>query len=173
MYTSTSTDSGPDGSFEFKRVPPGKYRLGIRLGSFDTSNSPIPYPRLYYPGVTTATQATVITVKEGTEVKDIEMRLPQALTRYSVEGLVVWSDGQPAANVNIYLNEIEEGQVASFTNSRSDEKGGFIVQVYEGLVYKVSAYPDGASGPSAQSPWVDVPALHGPKQVKLVLPGVR
>jgi hypothetical protein len=90
---------------------------------------------------------------------------------YEVEGQVVWSDGNPAAGVSIYLSLTEDGEMSEFSSLRADAQGRFKLKVYEGLQYQVSAYPERATGAEAQSPWIAVPALHGPASVKLVLPG--
>jgi 5-hydroxyisourate hydrolase-like protein (transthyretin family) len=167
-----STQTNQDGTFEFKVVAPGDYRLGFRiLNSQSTMN--VPYPRTYYPGVTSKAAARVITVKEGVRLHELEFQMPAALQEYQVEGQVVWSDGKQAPGVSIYLSLMEDGEMSEFSSLRADAEGRFKLKIFEGLQYKVSAYPDGARGPEAQSPWITLPALHGPRSVKLVLPGAR
>ncbi|MEK6279557.1 MAG: hypothetical protein AABN95_04315 [Acidobacteriota bacterium] len=167
-----SAQTNQDGFFEFKVIAPGDYRLGFRiLNSQLTMN--VPYPRTYFPGVLTKAAAQVITVKEGARLQDLEFLMPPTRQPYEVEGRVVWSDGKPAAGVSIYLSLTEEGEMSEFSSLRADAQGLFKLKVYEGLQYQVSAYPDRATGAEAQSPWIAVPALHGPGSVKLILPGKR
>ena len=157
-----------EGRFEFKAVPPGEYLLGVRiLGSVGET---LPYPRTYLPGTPSRQSAGVVKVKEGERVSGLEMRLPPPLAEYEVAGTVVWEDGRPAPGVSVYLSLQEENDVTDTKSLVADERGRFMLKVYEGLNYKVSAYPRGATGPAAQSPWIDVPPSPGARPVRLVLP---
>lgn len=161
-----------EGRFQFKVVPPGEYLLGFRLLS-QSGAEVMPYPRTYYPGVPSRAGARLVSVKEGATLDGIDVYMPSRLAEYSVDGLVVWSEGQPASGVNIYLSLMEEGDMTANITLQADERGQFTLKLYEGLQYKVSAYPQRDSGPAAQSPWLEVPHIHGPKTIKLVLPGSR
>lgn len=167
-FRNAQTDA--EGRFEFKLVPPGDYLLGLRLLS--SSGETLPYPRTYYPGVTTKSQAGVISVKEGEQLRDLELRLPPRLAEYGVDGFVVWADGRPAPGVSIYVSLQEEGELSSHASQRADERGRFTLKVYEGLSYQVSAYPQGATGAAPQSKWVEVPPP-GAQPIKLVLPIIQ
>jgi len=159
-----------EGRFEFDELtPPGDYLLGFRILS-SSGDEILPYPRTYYPGVAFKSQAGVISLKEGEHRSDIKLRLPPPLSEYSVQGFVVWSDGRQAPGETIYLGLLEEGETAALKILRADDRGHFTLKVYEGLYYKVSAYPRGASGDAPQSPWVEVPQTPGAKPIKLVLP---
>jgi hypothetical protein len=162
-----------EGLFEFDEpTPPGDYLLGFRLlGAPDGTF--LPYPRTYYPGVAFKSQAGVISVKEGEHRSDIVLRLPPPLSEYSVQGFVVWSDGRPAPNEYIYLSLLEEGETSGIKTLQADERGHFTLKVYEGLNYKVSAYPRNGSGAAPQSQWIEVPQTPDAKPIKLVLPVLK
>lgn len=167
LYAQTDAE----GRFEFKLVPPGDYLIGVRLLGSSGYDLP-PYPRTYYPGVTTKAQAAVVSVREGEQLRDLELRLPPRLAEYGVEGFVVWADGRPAPGVNVYVSLEEDGERTSHASLRADERGRFTLKVYEGLSYQVSAYPQGATGVAPQSNVAEVPPP-GAQPIKLVLPIIR
>jgi 5-hydroxyisourate hydrolase-like protein (transthyretin family) len=159
-----------EGRFEFRAVPPGEYLLGVRI--LGTLGENVPYPRTYFPGTPSRDAAGVVKVKEGERVGGLEMRLPPPLAEYEVTGTVVYEDGRPAPGASVYVNQMEEDRTGDFKNVQADERGHFSLKVYEGLSYKMSAYPRGATGPAPQSPWIDVPPP-GALPVKLVLPVLK
>ncbi len=163
LYAKTDAE----GRFEFKAVPPGEYLLGLRLLS--SPGGQFPYPRTYFPGTPSKEEAGVVRVKEGQHLGGLEMRLPAPLEEYEVTGEVVWEDGRPAPGATVYVNQMEGDLLGESRNVQADERGRFTLKVYEGLVYRMSAYPRGASGPAPQSPWVEVPPP-GARPVRLVLP---
>jgi hypothetical protein len=93
--------------------------------------------------------------------------------RKSVQGFVVRSDERPAPGEIISLGLLEEGEASGSKSFLADERGHFTLKVYEGLHYKVSAYPRGASGDAPQSPWVEVPQTPSGEPIKLVLPVLK
>lgn len=163
------TDAG--GRFEFRAVPPGDYLLGVRI--LGSAGEAVPYPRTYFPGVVSKEEATVLKVKEGERATGLELRLPAQLSEYEVAGTVVWEDGRPAPGAFVYVSLQEEGGVGGMKPAQADERGRFVLKVYEGQNYRMSAYPRGATGPAAQGEWVDVPPAPGAPPVRLVLPVLK
>ncbi len=168
-FLDAKTDA--EGRFEFKTVPPGDYLLGFRI--LGSSGDEAPYPRTYYPGVAFKSQAGVIIVKEGGNLSNLELRMPPPLIERSVQGFVVWSDGRPAPGADISLGLLEEGESSGSQTIQADDRGHFTLKTYEGLNYKVSAYPRNATGAAAQSEWVEVPQPPDAKPIKLVLPTLK
>jgi 5-hydroxyisourate hydrolase-like protein (transthyretin family) len=156
-----------EGRFEFRAVVPGAYLLGVRILS--TRGENVPYPRTYFPGTAARESAGVVQVKEGEHRGGLELRMPPPLAEYEVTGTVVYEDGRPAPGATVYLDQMEEGRTGDSRNVQADERGRFTLKAYEGLNYKMSAYPKGATGPAAQSQWIDVPPP-GARPAKLVLP---
>jgi 5-hydroxyisourate hydrolase-like protein (transthyretin family) len=166
-FLNATTDA--DGHFEFKIVPPGDYLLGFRLLNSSQADS-TPYPRTFFPGVTSKALATIIKVKEGESLQRLDLQMPARLTQRTVEGIVVSSDGRPATGTSVYLNLIEEGEMTAFSSAQADENGRFTLKLYEGLQYKVSAYRQGAAGKGVQSEWIEIPMNSRDQPIRLVLP---
>jgi hypothetical protein len=164
LYAETDTE----GYFEFKTVPPGNYWLGYHL-----LNSPLqeglPYARTYLPGVPTKALATVITVKEGQSLSRLTLQLPPPLTQRTVNGLVVWPDGQPAPGASVFVSLNEEGAMSASSTTTTDDKGRFTLKLYEGLQYKVSAYVKSAGSKSSQTEYIEIP-ISVDQPLRLVLP---
>ncbi|HEY5885201.1 MAG TPA: carboxypeptidase regulatory-like domain-containing protein [Pyrinomonadaceae bacterium] len=158
-----------DGRFEFSFVPPGNYLLGHRVRN---SQHQPPYPRTYYPGVGLRSLARPITVKENSGVRDLELTMPSPLSEYPVEVQVVWSDGRdaPGASVNVVM--VEHGELTASFSKSADAKGRLTITLLLGAHYQLSAFLKTPSGTGAQSEWVNVPALSGNSQIKLILPMV-
>ena len=156
-----------DGRFEFSFVPPGNYLLGHRIRN---SQYQPPYPRTYYPGVGLRSLARPITVKENSGVRDLELMMPSPLSEYQLEVQVVWSDGTDAPGASVNVAHIENEEITASFSKSADEKGRLTVTLLQGAQYRLSAFLKKPSGKGAQSEWVNVPALPGNSQVKLILP---
>jgi hypothetical protein len=163
-YAVTDTD----GYFEFKIVAPGDYWLGYHLLSTPFQEGQ-PYTRVYLPGVPTRALATVLTVKEGQSLSGLTLQLPPPFSQRTVNGLVVWPDGQPAPGASVYVSLSEDGDPSAFSSTTTDEKGQFTVKLFEGLQFKVSAYRKGADGKQYQTEFIEIP-LTADKPMRLVLP---
>jgi hypothetical protein len=163
LYATTDAD----GNFEFKIVPPGDYLLGFRIMSSQADS--IPFPRTYYPGVTSRALAKIVSVKEGESLQRIDIQFPARLTQRTVNGVVVWPDGRPADAVSIYVSLMEEGDMSSFATVPADENGKFSLTLYEGLQYRVSAFRQ-LLRKYVQSEYIEIPLNPGNQSIKLVLP---
>lgn len=164
LYAQTDAE----GRFEFKTVAPGTYILGYRI--IGASNQErMPYARVYYPGVPALGQAGVISVKEGERLRDLELRLLPRLEEITLEGVVVWPDGRAAAGANVNLSLFEEGEMTSFTNIKTDERGRFSLKVFGGGSYRINADMSLPSGATIQSKWIDFQAAPGAQPLRLVL----
>ena len=128
------------GRFEFGQVPPGEYLLGLNVTFSPDAEEP--YAPTYYPGVSDRALATVIKVGLGQKLKDYVLRLPPRLTERTVQGFVVWPDGTPARDAEVYLADREHpGWIANGT-TKTDAQGSFTLTGYDGITYWVLASAD-------------------------------
>jgi hypothetical protein len=128
---STKTDQG--GHFEFTEVPPGRYVLGVGLQR--RMESEIVYPRTFHPGTANSSEATTITVGEGTRQELQPMKLPPPRRSLELRGTVTSADGLPVPGAFVSLSDGEASwrQVAMGIQTGAD--GQFTFRVHDGLSY--------------------------------------
>ncbi len=128
----TYTDA--EGVYKFDWVAPGRYLVAVNArnqpGRFDP-----PFPRIYYPGVHEAIEATAINVADGQHYEIKELRLPSPLTERTIEGTVLLPDGRPAAHALVILEFTDR---AWSETEGTDEQGHFTLKVYDGFKYLVA-----------------------------------
>lgn len=129
-----------EGLYQFKRVRPGRYLLGVGLDWY--IGPKFPFPRTYFPGVRDPAQATVINLGEGQKLQNYDLHLPPPLAEQTIEGVVVWLDGSPAAEATVTysVTEVrlsEDGRVSD--ELAVDAKAGFSFKGYEGVKYNIQA----------------------------------
>ena len=144
-------ESGQEGKFEFKNIPPAQYFLVYKLdqtchviyrsGGRSHSQAWPVYcqPRTFYQGVAEISQAIPINLVEGEELKDLDFHLLPPLSKRNISGIAVLSDSKPLVNADIVLmiaqNELNE----SGGLLKTDEYGRFSLNAYNGLKYWVNA----------------------------------
>ena len=125
------TWTNEEGRYEFSMVQPGSYLLGFNLKWAPDKDDP--YPKTYYPGVKTRSEAALITVGEGERLKGYDMTLPPKLTEREVTVTVVWPDGNPAVGVDVHY-EISEG-TASGEIVKTNKQGRAVLNLFENYRY--------------------------------------
>ena len=156
-----SAKSNEQGVYEFKRIAPGKYRLLVRydgLSRFDR-----PFPVLYHPGVQSVTQAAVIEIGDGEEIKNYNLIVPELPRERIIEGIVVSSGGVPMKDAKVLM-----GFDYSFQPVSLDEAGRFSLKVYEGVSLVLIAYIERDSK-RTESTWITVPPTGDPGKIRLVI----
>jgi len=132
--TSAMTDK--EGSFDFQRLAPGRYLLGINLRM--PPNSQQPYSPIYYPAAPEAAQAQAITIGLGEQTTGHDLRLPTRLVGKAVRGTVVWPDGLPAYIAHVSLYDLEVPGVPA-QQTGTDPRGEFTLEGYVGRTYQLKA----------------------------------
>jgi hypothetical protein len=159
---SMSASADDAGWYELKFVPPGNYLVGIRLTGLNGPESvETAYPPSYYPGVVTSAEAAVITIGEGTVLKDVNLRLLPRLQKRVISGKVVFADGRPAEKAMVAFAETTYATRGSGYAMAVDDQGNFSFAGYEGISYEVSASANGITRGQRHAKPVAVSA-HGP-----------
>ena len=125
-----------DGRFELTRMPPGKFVVGVASAAQTKSAKPA---RIYFPGQTTSTAATRVTIAEGARVQLPDFRLPASLGYVVVEGFVLDADGRPAEGAQVYLKGAGEGDRILGEPVAADFVGRFVVAALAGTEYAIFA----------------------------------
>ncbi|MGH9941798.1 MAG: hypothetical protein ACRD9R_05480, partial [Pyrinomonadaceae bacterium] len=123
----TYAEADEAGQFTFRPLAPGSYLIGVRLGGLSFPDAAgNAYPRTFYPGVSEATQATLITLsRAGEHVSERVFRLPPRLVERIIGGSVVLPGGRYAAKAFVTYQELGEANSSSSYGAESDEQGRF------------------------------------------------
>ncbi len=139
------------GEFEFKNIPPSQYYLvygadrtcqGVLLLGTRRHTKQIPthcQPRTYFPSVPEASQATLINLSEGEEIKDLELHLLPPIKARTISGVARMPDGKTLVNADIVLMLFQDERNESAGLIKTDEYGRFSIPAYEGLKYWINA----------------------------------
>ena len=136
-----------DGRFVIDEIPPGKYLLVVNDDGELSGDEP--FPIVYFPGVFDKEKATVITVNEGSRVENYDIHIPSQLPTSIVQGVLLFSDGNPVARERVVftadgvapppskvLSQIEKqtGVMRSEreTSGLTDEEGRFSLKILQG-----------------------------------------
>lgn len=115
-----------DGTFEFRRVPPGEFTLRVSKGL------------AFHPGVTTREQAARIAIAPGQHVRLDEFRLPARVGTMTIEGVALTASGKPAAGAEISVRPTT-GTGSAALPLTTAEDGSFRVTVLAGAAYTIQA----------------------------------
>ena len=127
------------GRFEFTRLKPGRYLLGVNIRSEPDGNNP--FRRTYFPGVTDVAEAAVIVLGKGEKLKGYSLRLPPHLPVRIIRGVFVWQNGKPVTKALLTLKDTAEltgGQSLDF--AEVDSRGRFSLKALEGTKAWVHGY---------------------------------
>jgi 5-hydroxyisourate hydrolase-like protein (transthyretin family) len=133
----TSTDA--NGRFEFTRVDPGRYLIGL-LTTAELQTNPRQAPRLMFPGAIDAARATTIDVPPAGRVElGAPLVLPSGTHFVTLTGAVLDADtGRPLSGVHIYLRP--NTKMSELVGEAvTDESGHFSIGAVEGAHYRVTA----------------------------------
>ena len=129
-----------EGQFSFSALPSGQYLLAVNLNRFPQPNDPTnAYPRTYYPGVTDASKAEVISLGVGENLSDFNFRLPTRREPSTITGKVVWNDGTPVMNAGISFREVTYHDPGINNGIQADDQGYFTINAFIGQTFVIEA----------------------------------
>jgi 5-hydroxyisourate hydrolase-like protein (transthyretin family) len=129
------TDS--EGRYEIVHVPAGRFVIGINTQR--NRDGVLLEPRLFYPGVTSLTSATGVTLKTGERTSLRDFVLPREIVLVQVSGIVFDSSGVPAANAQVYLKGQAEADYILGEPAITDSSGRFMLAAIAGRSYRLFA----------------------------------
>ena len=163
-----------EGRYKFTEIPPGKYLIGINLNREPTADTP--YPRTFYPGVDRVARATVIELSALQKLSDYDIRLAPRLTTRTVEGIVLWSDGQPVAcgRVSLKNTDDKDDMKIDYADGQVDKLGRFSMTILDGTKGWIHAYDESdrlppRTGMHYANP-VKIEVVDDIKGIKLIIP---
>lgn len=140
-----------DGGFLIRGIPPGQYLLGFSLDRPPSDS--FPYPTAYYPGVAELSRAAIIEMGDGELKEGFDFQLPERLSKRTVKGRLLFSDGQPVENGGVFLNEAEHLNLNWYlaASQKIDADGQFTLEGFEGRTVWVHGYGRLAPGNDRES----------------------
>jgi protocatechuate 3,4-dioxygenase beta subunit len=107
---------------------PGSYKVAAgqdEQSGFGRMRDKAAYRRTYYPEATEASAATVIELKEGGEVSNIDITVGRALVKYSASGRIVDETGRPLADIPYGIQMfVDQNSTSSMTTGAVSSKEG-------------------------------------------------
>ena len=127
---------GATGGFEFDHVGPGRYILVYNRPNRMDPNSP--FPRMFYPGVSSLDKAKPIVLKDGQSLQKINFKVSHGYPSRSLRVHVKWAGPHPAGTVTVAVkaDKYENPSV----NKLAEGLYGFTL--FDDASYTISAWED-------------------------------
>ena len=151
------------GVYRIYGLGPGSYKVSVGQASSSGGAASImgmggsQYVKTFYSGVQEEAKATILEIKEGTEVKDVNISVGKPGTGFSVTGRVVDADsGNPVPNLYIGHSSVNESnqQMAgmNFTGNQTDANGKFRLEGLRPGRYAVYTFAAGQANSTYSEP---------------------
>lgn len=163
MLGGSKNQTDDRGVYRVYGLAPGSYKVSVGQASSAGGAVSImgmggsQYLKTFYPGVQEEAKATIIEIKEGTEVKDVDISVGKPGSGFSVAGRVIDSEsGNPVAKVYIGHSSVNESNQQaggmSFTGNQSDANGKFRLEGLRPGRYAVYIFSVGQDNSSYSEP---------------------
>ena len=114
------------GIYRIWGLRPGKYRVAAGVSQdrmYLAGRGKYIYRQTYHPSTTTPSEATLITVTEGSETTNVDITLRRTVNVFSVYARVVDSEGNPLPNAMYALQKFEQNSSMTTSGYASDRRG--------------------------------------------------
>lgn len=162
MLGGTKNQTDDRGVYRVYGLGPGSYKVSVGQAAAGGAASVMgmggsQYVKTFYPGVEDESRATLLEIKEGTEVKNIDITVNKPGSGFSVSGRVVDADsGKAVASLYIAhssMNESDQKMGAmNFTGSQSDANGKFRLEGLRPGRYAVYTFAAGQDNSTYSEP---------------------
>ena len=165
MFDGSRNVTDDRGIYRAYGLAPGNYKVSVGQAAA-AGNVAImgmggsQYAKTFYPGVAEEAKATIIEIKEGTEVTNTDIVIRKSGRGYSVSGRVVDADSrEPVANAFVVYSSVNEGSQQlgpmNFSGSQTDANGKFRLENVQPGRYAayMLATQQGTSSYSDQTPF--------------------
>jgi hypothetical protein len=132
-------DAHTDKSGHFKiSVPPGEYVVGVNV--IRPASEPFPFRTTYAPTAQAFKSAQVFKVADGEHIR-ADIRLNPPLAPRSIPVIVLWPDGRPVEDANVWLTEAagDSNIVVDTAVSHTKADGAFTLKGVAETDYDVHA----------------------------------
>ena len=147
VFPATSAETDDRGIYRFFGLAAGRYKISSGRGDDTTAGnyyepSRVIYKQVFHPDATDQTKATIIEVREGGEVANVDITLGVPIQTFSVSGRVIDAEkGLPMPNIRFGFQR-RTGERVEFANLSgvSNTQGDFIVEGLQPGKYGVSMF---------------------------------
>jgi len=130
-----TSESTAGGAFEFTKVPPGRYLLGVNI---NRTSSKAPFPTVLYPGVTDRDNARFIEIHGPDSLDGLDFEIGNRLSTRMIEIKLECADGAPLSNIKVIASAAQSINGRNdIGECRSDSRGMAKCEVLADLQYEV------------------------------------
>jgi protocatechuate 3,4-dioxygenase beta subunit len=150
MFGSSRNQTDDRGVYRAYGLSPGSYKVSVGQAATAGAVSIMgmggsQYVKTFYPNVQDESKATIIEIKEGTEVANVDISVGKPGSGFSVSGRVIDADsGQPVTNIYIAHSAVNESDQKmagmNFTGNQTDANGKFRLEGFRPGHYAVFTF---------------------------------
>jgi hypothetical protein len=142
------------GKFEITEIPEGEYVLVANQDGKPSNREP--FPKIFYPNVTERERATVIHIRPGEKLANLDIVIPKLEETVTISGILQYSDGKPVAEERVKFKVTKQDEkIDGDVDEKTDDAGRFTLTVLKGLTGELSAEEWVVKGMYKNCPKVD------------------
>jgi protocatechuate 3,4-dioxygenase beta subunit len=162
MFGSSRNQTDDRGVYRVYGLSPGSYKVSVGQAATAGGVSIMgmggsQYLKTFFPGVQDEAKATIIEIKEGTEVPNVDISVGKPSSGFSVSGRVIDADsGLPVPNLYIGHSTVNEANQQmggmNFTGNQTDANGKFRLEGLRPGHYAVFTFAAGQDNSTYSEP---------------------